>query len=139
MSRVPSLRIALRTPLPPHLAPEFAYDSNEWKDWYADKTRPELIVVNSGELDGMGGVWGHERKGRRLAVPSTGTRPTSDRAREALFSALESALLGRGGLGTRCAGRGGTDIAQCGGGKLRRQAARHRAFGLQLTRDRQGQ
>ncbi|MBP8080799.1 MAG: leucine--tRNA ligase, partial [Arenimonas sp.] len=28
--------IALRTPLPPHLAPEFAYDGNEWKDWYAD-------------------------------------------------------------------------------------------------------
>lgn len=41
-------------------------------------------------------------KGRRLAVPGTGTRPTSDRAREALFSALESALLDRGGLvGTR--------------------------------------
>jgi len=29
-------------------------------------------------------------RGRRLAVPSTGTRPTSDRVREALFSALES-------------------------------------------------
>ncbi len=28
--------------------------------------------------------------GRRLAVPPTGTRPTSDRVREALFSALES-------------------------------------------------
>jgi 16S rRNA (guanine966-N2)-methyltransferase len=27
-------------------------------------------------------------KGRRLAVPSRGTRPTSDRAREALFSSL---------------------------------------------------
>ena len=29
-------------------------------------------------------------KGRRLRVPSNGTRPTSDRAREALFSSLES-------------------------------------------------
>lgn len=28
--------------------------------------------------------------GRRLAVPPTGTRPTSDRVREALFSALEN-------------------------------------------------
>jgi 16S rRNA (guanine966-N2)-methyltransferase len=35
-------------------------------------------------------------RGRRLRVPAGGTRPTSDRAREALFSALESA---RGGLG----------------------------------------
>lgn len=41
-------------------------------------------------------------RGRRLTVPGTGTRPTSDRAREALFSALEAALGGRGGLaGTR--------------------------------------
>lgn len=29
-------------------------------------------------------------KGRRLTVPGTGTRPTSDRAREAVFSTLES-------------------------------------------------
>ena len=29
-------------------------------------------------------------RGRRLAVPPTGTRPTADRAREALFSALAS-------------------------------------------------
>ncbi|MCU1690486.1 MAG: methyltransferase [Jatrophihabitantaceae bacterium] len=29
-------------------------------------------------------------RGRRLAVPEAGTRPTSERAREALFSALES-------------------------------------------------
>ena len=33
-------------------------------------------------------------KGRRLAVPPAGTRPTSDRAREGLFSSLGS-LLGR--------------------------------------------
>lgn len=29
-------------------------------------------------------------RGRRLAVPESGTRPTSERAREALFSAVES-------------------------------------------------
>jgi 16S rRNA (guanine966-N2)-methyltransferase len=31
-------------------------------------------------------------RGRRLAVPPAGTRPTSDRVREALFSAVESTL-----------------------------------------------
>lgn len=35
--------------------------------------------------------------GRRLAVPHTGTRPTSDRVREALFSSLESLLTGFAG------------------------------------------
>ncbi|MDQ1484582.1 MAG: rRNA (guanine966-N2)-methyltransferase [Actinomycetota bacterium] len=35
--------------------------------------------------------------GRRLAVPPSGTRPTSDRAREALFSSLESQLGGLAG------------------------------------------
>ena len=35
-------------------------------------------------------------RGRRLAVPGAGTRPTSDRVREALFSALESEWLGAG-------------------------------------------
>lgn len=37
-------------------------------------------------------------RGRRLAVPTHGTRPTSDRAREAAFSALESRLGGLTGL-----------------------------------------
>ena len=36
--------------------------------------------------------------GRRLAVPPSGTRPTSDRAREALFSSLESSLGGLQGV-----------------------------------------
>ncbi|HYN74814.1 MAG TPA: RsmD family RNA methyltransferase, partial [Candidatus Limnocylindria bacterium] len=31
-------------------------------------------------------------KGRRLSVPSAGTRPTADRAREGLFSSLGSLL-----------------------------------------------
>ncbi|MBI1351679.1 MAG: 16S rRNA (guanine(966)-N(2))-methyltransferase RsmD [Actinomycetales bacterium] len=34
--------------------------------------------------------------GRRLAVPSAGTRPTSDRVREALFSSLDSDLVASG-------------------------------------------
>ncbi|MBR7833048.1 16S rRNA (guanine(966)-N(2))-methyltransferase RsmD [Actinospica durhamensis] len=40
-----------------------------------------------------------QARGRRLAVPpGNGTRPTSDRAREGLFSALDSLLHGLGGL-----------------------------------------
>ncbi len=35
-------------------------------------------------------IVGGSAKGRRLTVPGTGTRPTSDRAREAVFSTLES-------------------------------------------------
>lgn len=35
-------------------------------------------------------------RGRRLAVPGHGTRPTSDRVRESLFSSLDSALLAAG-------------------------------------------
>lgn len=55
--------------------------------------------------------------GRRLAVPPRGTRPTSDRVREALFSAVESAVdldgarvldlyAGSGALGLEALSRG---------------------------------
>jgi 16S rRNA (guanine966-N2)-methyltransferase len=37
-------------------------------------------------------------KGRRLRPPAAGTRPTSDRVREALFSSIESRLGALGGL-----------------------------------------
>lgn len=37
-------------------------------------------------------------KGRRLTVPKSGTRPTADRVREALFSSVESELGGWGGI-----------------------------------------
>lgn len=56
-------------------------------------------------------------RGRRLAVPPRGTRPTSDRVREALFSALQSRLdfddlavldlyAGSGALGLEALSRG---------------------------------
>lgn len=45
--------ITLRTPLPPHLAPDISYDASTWKDWYADKANPAAMLVNSGEMDGM--------------------------------------------------------------------------------------
>jgi leucyl-tRNA synthetase len=45
--------VTLRTPLPPHIAPDISYDANTWKDWYADKANPAAMLVNSGEMDGM--------------------------------------------------------------------------------------
>jgi 16S rRNA (guanine966-N2)-methyltransferase len=58
--------------------------------------------------------------GRRLAVPQKGTRPTSDRVREALFSAIESAVdldgarvldlyAGSGALGLEALSRGAAE------------------------------
>lgn len=70
-------------------------------------------------------IAGSER-GRRLAVPAQGTRPTSDRVRESLFSTLTSILLaeamgwaqvsvldlysGSGALGLEAASRGSTQV-----------------------------
>jgi 16S rRNA (guanine966-N2)-methyltransferase len=56
-----------------------------------------------------------------LAVPKTGTRPTSDRVREAIFSALEARdalrfarvldlYAGTGGLGLEAASRGARSV-----------------------------
>ena len=60
-------------------------------------------------------------KGRRLAVPSQGTRPTSDRAREALFNSLRSDLdldgarvldlfAGSGAVGLEALSRGASAV-----------------------------
>jgi 16S rRNA (guanine966-N2)-methyltransferase len=60
--------------------------------------------------------------GRRLAVPARGTRPTSDRVREALFSSVEAALdldgarvldlyAGSGALGLEALSRGAAAAA----------------------------
>lgn len=46
-----------------------------------------------------------QARGRRLRVPSAGTRPTTDRVRESLFASLESALLAEG--------RTWADVAVC--------------------------
>lgn len=61
-------------------------------------------------------------KGRRLTVPPEGTRPTSDRAREALFSSLEADLgslagkrfldlyAGSGAVGLEALSRGADEV-----------------------------
>lgn len=70
----------------------------------------------------IGGSWG----GRRIAVPPRGTRPTTDRVREAMFSSLTSMLVregwdwadcsvadlyaGSGALGIEAASRGARDV-----------------------------
>ncbi len=70
----------------------------------------------------IGGEW----RGRRIAVPTNGTRPTTDRVREAMFSSLTSLLLkegsswdecavvdlysGSGALGLEAASRGAADV-----------------------------
>jgi 16S rRNA (guanine966-N2)-methyltransferase len=60
-------------------------------------------------------------KGRRLTVPATGTRPTSDRAREALFNTLQTHLdvdgahvldlfAGTGAVGLEALSRGAASV-----------------------------
>jgi 16S rRNA (guanine966-N2)-methyltransferase len=61
-------------------------------------------------------------RGRRLAVPPVGTRPTSDRVREAVFSAVESTLgplggarvldlyAGSGAIGLEALSRGAAEV-----------------------------
>jgi 16S rRNA (guanine966-N2)-methyltransferase len=62
-----------------------------------------------------------EARGHRLEVPGSGTRPTSDRVRESLFAALESAdaiadarvldlYAGSGALGLEALSRGATSV-----------------------------
>ena len=67
-----------------------------------------------------------QARGRRLAVPARGTRPTSDRVRESCFAAIDAILLregrswhdlrvvdlfaGSGALGLEAASRGATSV-----------------------------
>ena len=74
--------VAVRTPLPPHLAPEFAYDAGTWKDWYSDKSRADLMCVNSGELDGLGYREAFDRIAKRLQVEGKAERRVNFRLRD---------------------------------------------------------
>ncbi|CAN5206894.1 leucine--tRNA ligase [soil metagenome] len=74
--------IALRSPLPPHLQGEMAYDISTWKDWYADKTRGDLMVVNSGELDGKSYRQAFDFLADKLEAAGTGKRRINFRLRD---------------------------------------------------------
>lgn len=70
-----------------------------------------------GENDGMTRIIAGDLRGRRLRVPDDGTRPTSDRVREAVFSMLDARVdlegarvldlyAGSGALGIEALSRG---------------------------------
>ena len=70
---------------------------------------------------GMTRIISGEARGRKLQVPSEGTRPTSDRAKEGLFSSLQvrfgfqdavvlDLFAGSGALGLEAASRGAAEV-----------------------------
>jgi 16S rRNA (guanine966-N2)-methyltransferase len=82
--------------------------------------------------------------GRTLRVPPTGTRPTSDRVREALFSRLEhlgvvrgahvlDLYAGSGALGIEAASRGATAVALVDSARAAVDACRRNVATLGLT------
>lgn len=70
---------------------------------------------------GMNRIISGEARGRKIKVPPAGTRPTSDRAREGLFSSLQvrfgfvdkhvlDLFAGSGALGLEAASRGAAEV-----------------------------
>ena len=83
--------IGVRSPLPPHLLPEeLQYDAAVWKDWYGDKTRDDLMCVNSGDpgsesgagLDGMGCKQAFEHLVAKFEAEGRGKRKVNFRLRD---------------------------------------------------------
>jgi 16S rRNA (guanine966-N2)-methyltransferase len=88
----------------------------------------------------VAGVFG----GRTIAVPAKGTRPTSDRVREAIFSrlghlgVLDGARVldlyaGSGALGLEAASRGATSVTLVDSARPATDVARRNVAGLGLT------
>ena len=50
---LPIKQVIALSPLPVGEGSQFTYDAAVWKDWYADKSSPQMRVVNSGALDGL--------------------------------------------------------------------------------------
>lgn len=85
-----------------------------------------------------------ELGGRSIAVPGKGTRPTSDRVREAIFSRLEhlgvldgarvlDLYTGSGALGLEAASRGAASVTLVDSARPAADVARRNVAGLGLT------
>jgi leucyl-tRNA synthetase len=75
--------VGVRSPLGPHQLPEeLQYDTAQWKDWYGDKTRDDLMCVNSGELDGMGYRQAFEHLVAKFEAEGRGMRKVNYRLRD---------------------------------------------------------
>ena len=61
---------------------EKTYDSATWHDWYADKTRTDLELVNSGEFDGLGFRGAFEALAERFERKGQGQRRVNYRLRD---------------------------------------------------------
>ncbi len=58
------------------------YDSTRWQPWYADKSRPDMQVINSGELDGKDYAQAFEAVARLLEQRGMGARQIHYRLRD---------------------------------------------------------
>ncbi|MGH8030350.1 MAG: leucine--tRNA ligase, partial [Arenimonas sp.] len=74
--------IGVRGIMPPHLQGDMRYDATQWKDWYADKTRGDLMCVNSGPLDGLGFKDAFDRIATLLAEKGQAERRVNFRLRD---------------------------------------------------------
>jgi leucyl-tRNA synthetase len=63
-------------------AADAEYDPNQWKDWYSDKTRADMRVVNSAELDGKTYREAFEFLAARLEGDDKGQRRVNWRLRD---------------------------------------------------------
>ena len=61
---------------------EQTYDAETWHDWYGDKTRADLVLVNSGEFDGLGFRGAFEALAERFERKSQGQRRINYRLRD---------------------------------------------------------
>ncbi len=59
-----------------------AYDATCWQDWYADKTHPDMRVVNSGRFDGLNYAQAFEAMAQHFESTGTGQRRVNFRLRD---------------------------------------------------------
>jgi leucyl-tRNA synthetase len=59
-----------------------AYDATRWQDWYADKTSPQMRVVNSGRFDGLNYAQAFEAMVQHFEAAGTGRRRVNFRLRD---------------------------------------------------------